>query len=72
MVGADPKSTAHDRAVQAMPSGVSARVRAITLLAVLVPLSFVLVQCGQAPPPATTLAANVQATGGDSFEECLA
>jgi hypothetical protein len=38
------------------------------MLSVFVPLSFVLVQCGQAPGPAT-LAANVQATKGDTFDD---
>ena len=38
------------------------------MLSVFIPLSFVLVQCGQAPGPAT-LAANVQATKGDTFED---
>jgi hypothetical protein len=51
-----------------MPSGVPARVRTIPLFAVLIPLSFVLVQCGKAPP-AATLAANAHATGGDNFED---
>ncbi|WP_291609105.1 alpha/beta hydrolase [Bradyrhizobium sp.] len=51
-----------------MPFGMSPRWRALALLAVFVPLSSLLVQCGKAPP-AATLAANVHATGGDSFEE---
>ncbi|MBR1124259.1 alpha/beta hydrolase [Bradyrhizobium lablabi] len=51
-----------------MPLGAFSRTRAIPLFAVLIPLSFVLVQCGKAPP-AATLAANVHATGGDSFED---
>jgi hypothetical protein len=51
-----------------MPFGMSPRWRVIALLAVLAPLSFLLVQCGKAPP-AATLAANAHATGGDSFEE---
>jgi len=38
------------------------------MLSVFIPLSFVLVQCGQAPGPAT-LAANVQATKGDTFDD---
>jgi len=68
MVGAGPKSTTHDCAVRAMPFGMSSRMRVIALLAALVPLSLVLVQCSKAPP-AATLAANAHATGGDSFEE---
>jgi hypothetical protein len=67
MVGVDPKSTTHDRAGPAMPLGMSQRWRAIALLAVLVPLSSLLVQCGKAPP-AQTLAANAHGTG-DSFED---
>src|SRR5258707_8747560 len=46
----------------------SHRLRWIALLSVLVPLSFVLVQCGRAPS-AGTLAANVQASSGDSFDD---
>jgi hypothetical protein len=42
--------------------------RWITDLFVLVPLSFLLAQCGQAPS-AGTLAANAQASAGDSFED---
>ena len=42
--------------------------RWIAVLFVLVPLSFLLAQCGQAPS-AGTLAANAQASAGDSFEE---
>lgn len=51
-----------------MPFGLASRARVIPALAVLIPLSLVLVQCGKAPP-AATLAANVHATGGDSFED---
>src|SRR5256886_2681920 len=68
MVGVDPKSTTHDRAGLAMPLGVSSPWRAIVLLAVFVPLSSLLVQCGKAPP-ARTLAANAHAAGGDNFED---
>ena len=46
----------------------SGRWRWITLLSVLVPLSFALVQCGQAPSTGT-LAANAQAATGDSFDD---
>jgi len=42
------------------------RWRLLLVLSTFVPLSFVLVQCGQAPG---TLAANVQASGGDSFDD---
>src|SRR5450432_2186228 len=44
------------------------RLRVIGLLSVLIPLSFLLVQCGRAPS-AGTLAANVQASSGDSFDD---
>jgi hypothetical protein len=44
------------------------RWRLLAVASILVPLSFVLVQCGQAPN-AGTLAANVQAAQGDSFED---
>jgi hypothetical protein len=67
MVGADPKSTTHDRAGLAMPLGLSPRWRAIAVLAILVPASSLLVQCGKAPP-AGTLAANAHATS-DTFED---
>ena len=43
------------------------RLRWIAILSALVPLSFVLVQCGRAPS-AATLAANAQASAGDSFD----
>lgn len=42
--------------------------RWIAILSVFVPLSFILVQCGQAPS-AGTLAANAQASSGDSFDD---
>jgi hypothetical protein len=53
--------------VQALRSA-GHRWRWIPLLSIFVPLSFVLVQCGRAPS-AGTLAANVQASSGDSFED---
>jgi hypothetical protein len=46
----------------------SRRLRVIAILSALIPLSFVLVQCGRAPS-AGTLAANVQASSGDSFDD---
>ena len=80
MVGANPKSRTFDRAGPVRSPGVmphpsvrasephpGSRLRWIALLSVLIPLSFVLVQCGRAPS-AGTLAANVQGTG-DTFEE---
>jgi hypothetical protein len=42
--------------------------RWIAILSVFVPLSFILVQCGQAPS-AGTLAANVQGSAGDNFDD---
>jgi hypothetical protein len=68
MVGVDPKSTAHDRAGLAMPSGMSPRWRVAAILALLVPAVSLLAQCSKAPP-AATLAANAHSTGGDTFEE---
>jgi len=46
----------------------SPRWRALAVLTTFVPLSLVLVQCGQAPS-AGQLAANAQATTGDSFDD---
>src|SRR6266567_2840892 len=46
----------------------SHRLRWFALLSALVPLSFVLIQCGRAPSPGT-LAANAQAGAGDSFDD---
>src|SRR5258707_14120704 len=46
----------------------SHRLRWIAILSILVPLSFVLLQCGRAPSPGT-LAANAQAGPGDSFDD---
>ncbi len=82
MVGANPKSGKYDRAglvrspvatqhvsVRApQPHSASLRLRWIAILSVFVPLSFILVQCGQAPG-AGSLAANVQATKGDTFDD---
>jgi hypothetical protein len=82
MVGANPKYRTYGRAGPATPSGAALPVQAqalrhregfrhwrlLVLLSALVPLSFVLLQCGQAPS-AGTLAANVQASRGDSFDD---
>ncbi|MGO8913779.1 MAG: alpha/beta hydrolase [Bradyrhizobium sp.] len=80
MVGANPKSSTHGcaglvrapgatRHVPARaPHSPSQRLRWIGILSVLFPLSFILVQCGQAPG-ADSLAANVQGTKGDSFDD---
>ncbi|MGA9087857.1 MAG: alpha/beta hydrolase [Bradyrhizobium sp.] len=48
--------------------GRSRRLRWIALFSAMIPLSFMLVQCGQAPS-AGSLAANVQGTKGDTFDE---
>jgi hypothetical protein len=82
MVGANPKYRTYVCAGSATPSGAALSVQAqalrhrdgfqhwrlLVLLSALVPLSFVLLQCGQAPS-AGTLAANVQASRGDSFDD---
>jgi hypothetical protein len=78
MVGANPKFRMSDRAGQVMSPGAArhahprerragpARWRWIAIVSAFVPLSFVLVQCGKAPS-AGMLAANSQATAGDTF-----
>jgi hypothetical protein len=84
MVGAKPKLQTYDRAGLVMSPGAVRyaqthaqtlghragfpRWRWIVILSALVPLSFVLVQCGRAPS-AGTLAANSQASMGDSFDD---
>src|SRR5476651_179812 len=73
MVGATPKSRTFDRGGLAVSPGASRHVqpraawRWVAVLSVFVPLSFVLVQCGQAPS-AGTLAANAQGSG-DNFDD---
>ena len=82
MVGVNPKFRTYERASPIAPSGETLPVKAqalrhhagfqrwrlVVLLSALVPLSFVLSQCGQAPSPGT-LAANVQGSRGDSFDD---
>jgi hypothetical protein len=74
MAGADPKSGAYDRARRVTAPDVARHLRPqaawrwIAALSVFVPLSLLLVQCGQAPS-AGTLAANAQTSAGDSFDE---
>src|ERR1700733_13417588 len=71
MVGVTPKSATGERAGQARLPGATRHVRPrrwIAILSVFVPLSFILVQCGQAPG-AGTLAANVQGSAGDNFDD---
>jgi hypothetical protein len=75
MVGANPKFQTCDRAGLMANSGAALPVRAkaqrwrsLVRLSALIPLSFVLAHCGQSPSPAT-LAANVQATRGDTFDD---
>src|ERR1700739_4903739 len=72
MLGATPKSGTCERAGRAILPGATRHVRPragrwIAILSVFVPLSFILVQCGQAPG-AGTLAANVQGSG-DNFDD---
>jgi hypothetical protein len=72
MVGANPKSGAFDRAgrgtsLDAHRAG-SGRLRLLAVLSALVPLSLVLAQCSKAPN-AGMLAANSQASSGDSFDD---
>ena len=67
MVGVDSKSTTHGRAGQVVPIGLPSRWRALILLALLVPVSALLAQCGKAPP-AGAMAANAHATG-DTFDD---
>src|SRR3977135_1022236 len=80
MVGASSKFQTSDRAGQVMSPGAarhahapehrtgSRRLSWIAILSALVPLSFVLVQCSKAPT-AGMLAANSQASSGDSFDD---
>jgi hypothetical protein len=65
MVGA--KFQTLDRVGRAMSPG-AARLRWIAVLSALLPVSLVLVQCGRAPS-AGALAANVQASSGDNFDD---
>jgi hypothetical protein len=74
MAGASPKLGAYDRAGLVISPAAARHLRSqaawrwIAVLSVLTPLSFLLVQCGQAPS-AGTLAANAQASAGDSFDD---
>jgi hypothetical protein len=72
MVGANPKSGAFDRAGRGTSLGAhcagSRRLRLLAVLSALVPLSLVLAQCSKAPN-AGMLAANSQASSGDSFDD---
>jgi hypothetical protein len=80
MVGASPKLLTSDRAGQVISPGAarhaqapehrprSARWRWIAILSMFIPLSFILVQCGQAPS-AGMVAANSHASSGDSFDD---
>jgi hypothetical protein len=80
MAGASPQPQMHDRAVRVTSPRARQRMQApqhhsgserwrwIGLLCAFIPLSFVLVQCGQAPN-AGTLAANSQASIGDTFDD---
>jgi hypothetical protein len=79
MVGANPKFRAFDRAGPVIVPDVARyaqtqtptrprQLRPLAVLLALLPLSFVLAQCGKAPN-AGMLAANSQASAGDSFDE---
>ena len=73
MVGANPKSESHGRVQPAKCPGSLHHVRLraprwLPAFTVLIPLSLTLAHCGQSPS-AASLAANVQASGGDSFED---
>jgi hypothetical protein len=82
MVGVNPKFQTYDRASPTTRSGLTLPVQAqamphragfrrwrlLVVASMFVPLSFVLVQCGQAPN-AGTLAANAQASRGDTFDD---
>jgi hypothetical protein len=79
MVGADPKFKRHGRGRVKSPGAIararsqtwhtrSQRWRWIALASVFLPLSMVLAQCGRAPNPGT-LAANAQASSGDTFDD---
>jgi hypothetical protein len=74
MVGANPKFESHDRAGQVISPDAtrhragSARWRWVAMVSVFLPLSFILAQCGKAPT-AGMLAANTQASAGDSFDD---
>ena len=74
MVGANPKSETFDRVnLAGLPGAVrdwSSRigVSRLALLSILIPLSLTLAQCGRAPS-AGSLAANVQATSADTFDD---
>jgi hypothetical protein len=82
MVGANPKLQTYDRAGRVISSRASRhalpqiseppagphRWRRIAVLSALLPLSFVLVQCGRSPN-AATLASNSEASTDDSFDD---
>jgi hypothetical protein len=79
MVGAKPRLHRHDRASRVMSPGAFAHARApelrgssrwrwLAILSMIVPLSFVLAQCGRAPS-AGMLAANSQGPAGDTFDD---
>jgi len=82
MIGADPKFPAHDRAgmpccgtIQRSLHGRAgsyclglSRWRRVVLASLFAPLSLILAQCGKAPNPGA-LAANVQVSPSDTFED---
>src|ERR1700728_449743 len=78
MVGANPKSEVFGRVNLAGRPGLlrhwllrahqTPRLRWLPLLSLLIPLSFTLVQCGEAPSRGS-LATNTQGTSGDTFDD---
>ena len=66
MVGADPSFPTRERGADARTD--FGALRRIGIFFVLVPLSFILAQCGKAPPSAGLVAANSQPSG-DSFDD---
>src|SRR5579862_6742944 len=72
MVGSDPKFQTCGRLGPLKSSDScrtgSRRLRRIARLSLLIPLSFVLAQCGRSPTPGMQ-AANSQASKGDSFDD---
>jgi hypothetical protein len=72
MIGAIPKSNNYDRARAFAPLDAvrrpRARLRAIAMASMCLPLSLFLAQCGRAPNPGA-LAANPSATSSDTFDD---
>jgi hypothetical protein len=67
--GVSPGSQRHARSLTSKDRAGFRGLRWIVSLAVLAPLSCVLIQCGGSPPNTVALAANTQASVGDSFDD---